>query len=125
MARWAPFDDGGERWFGFDGVRALVDRDASILLVPLPGHTVGHTGVAVRAGERWLLHAGDSYFFHGQMLPAPRTPLALRYFQRRGDTDRPARIANQERVRRLALDHSGEVSVFCAHDPVEFDRLAA
>jgi glyoxylase-like metal-dependent hydrolase (beta-lactamase superfamily II) len=124
-ARWSPFDEGGERWFGFEGVRALEDRDANILLVPLAGHTVGHTGVAVRKGDRWLLHAGDSYFFHGQMLATPTAPPVLRYFQRRADTDRAARIANQERVRRLALDHANEVSVFCAHDPVEYDRLAA
>lgn len=120
--RWALFDDGGERWFGFEGVRALIEPD--VLLVPLAGHTVGHTGVAVRSGGRWLLHAGDSYFFHGQVATPPHAPFVLRIFQRRSDMDRAARLANQERVRALVATHD-EVSVFCAHDPVELDRLQA
>jgi glyoxylase-like metal-dependent hydrolase (beta-lactamase superfamily II) len=118
------YDDGGERWFGFEGVRPLDGKNPDVLLVPLHGHTHGHCGVAVRTGERWLLHAGDSYFFHGQMAANPSAPLVLRYFQRQGDTDRAQRVANQERVRQLALQHSKDVTVFCAHDPVEFDRAA-
>ncbi|HTE56486.1 MAG TPA: MBL fold metallo-hydrolase, partial [Kofleriaceae bacterium] len=84
---WRLFDDGGERWFGFDGVRSLLG-DPDLLAVPLPGHTAGHTGFAVRVGAGWRLHAGDAYFFHGQLDTPPTAPLAMRYFQRRVDTDR-------------------------------------
>lgn len=122
--QWQTFDDGGERWFGFDGVRPLDPRDPDILLVPLPGHTLGHSGVAVRTPTGWLLHAGDAYFFHGQMDAEPHAPWVLQYFQWRGDMDRAARVANQARVRELALGHP-EVKVFCAHDPVELDRFEA
>jgi glyoxylase-like metal-dependent hydrolase (beta-lactamase superfamily II) len=121
-AQLRAFDDGGERWFGFEGVRPLDPQVPEILLVPLRGHTSGHTGVAVRAGDRWLLHAGDAYFHHRQMDARPSAPLLLRYFQRRADEDRPARVENQERLRRLAQDVSSRVDVFCAHDPVEYDR---
>jgi len=120
---WHLHDDGGERWFGFDGVRSIL-REPDILMVPLPGHTAGHSGIAVRAGDSWLLHAGDSYFFHGQMETPPRAPLVLRIFQRRADTDRALRVANQERLRHLVAAHAGEVTVFNAHDPVDFDRVA-
>jgi glyoxylase-like metal-dependent hydrolase (beta-lactamase superfamily II) len=123
--RWALFGDGGERWFGFDGVRALDEADPDILLIPLRGHSRGHTGVAVRTGTRWLLHAGDSYFFHGQVATPPTAPFVLRMFQRRSDVDRADRIANQERLRELLLHHGDQVTAFCAHDPVEFDRLQA
>jgi glyoxylase-like metal-dependent hydrolase (beta-lactamase superfamily II) len=123
--RWAPFDDGGERWFGFEGVRALDPRDPDILLVPLHGHTTGHTGVAVRTPDGWLLHAGDSYFFHGQVATPPSAPFVLRMFQRRSDTNRAERIANQARVRELVAHHGEQVTTFCAHDAVEFDRLHA
>lgn len=116
------YDGGGESWFGFDGVRALDDRDADVLLVPLHGHTHGHCGVAVREDHRWLLHAGDSYFFHGQMEAEPHIPAGLRFFQRRADTDRALRVANQEKVRQLALSPEGGVAVFSSHDPVEYDR---
>lgn len=124
-ARVRPFDDGGETWRGFGGVRELLPGLPDLLLVPLPGHTEGHTAIAVHDGTRWLFHAGDAYFFHGQMEERPRVPLALRFFQRRADTDRALREANQERVRELALASRGEVEVFSAHDPVEYDRLAA
>ena len=120
---WQPFGDGGERWFGFDGVRPLDPRDPDILLVPLHGHTTGHTGVAVRSGATWLLHAGDSYFFHGQVATPPSAPLVLRLFQRRSDMDRAARIANQDRVRELVASHGDQVTAFCSHDPVELARV--
>lgn len=124
-AQVAPFEDGGDRWFGFEGVRAFGDRLPDLLFVPLPGHTLGHTGVAVRDGDRWLFHAGDAYFFHGQIAEKPSAPFVLRMFQRRADTARELRVKNQERVRRVALDHAGEVDVFCAHDAVELDRFVA
>src|SRR3546814_9590449 len=38
----------GERWFGFEAVRDLDGLPPEILLVPLPGHTWGHSGVAVQ-----------------------------------------------------------------------------
>lgn len=122
--RWATFEDGGDTWHGFAGVRALADDDPDVLLVPLPGHTLGHTGVAVRTADGWLLHAGDGYFFHGQMAERPHAPWGLAFFQRRGDADRSARGANQERLRALAISDAN-VQVFCAHDPVELDRLSA
>lgn len=122
---WALFDDGGERWLGFDGVRPLFDGEPDILLIPLRGHTAGHTGVAVRGPDGWRLHAGDSYFFHGQVATPPRAPFVLSLFQRRSDVDRAARIANQDRVRQLVEHHGAEVATFCAHDPVELARLQA
>ena len=121
---WQLHDDGGDEWFGFSGVRALV-REPDILLVPLPGHTAGHSGIAVRDGERWLLHAGDAYFFHRQIETPPAAPMVLRVFQRGSDTDRAQRMANQERLRRLAAEHGREVVIFNAHDAVDFDRLVA
>lgn len=60
----------GQDWFGFDAVRELRGLpEDEILLVPLAGHTRGHVGVAVRGEDRWLLHAGDAYFFHAEMAP--------------------------------------------------------
>lgn len=124
--RWALCDDGGgEPWFGFSGVRALGEHEPDILMIPLPGHTPGHAGIAVRGDRGWLLHAGDAYFFHGQIeTPAVRAPLGLRVFQRRADTDRAQRIANQARLTALRAAHGAEVTIFNGHDPVDYDRCA-
>jgi glyoxylase-like metal-dependent hydrolase (beta-lactamase superfamily II) len=122
--RWATHEPQGEEWFGFDAVRELPGVPAEILLVPLSGHTVGHTGVAVRNGDGWLLHAGDAYFFHAEMrTDAPACPPALRFMQRRMETVRGLRLANQERLRELVRGHGDEVTVFSAHDPVELQAL--
>src|SRR3546814_3596661 len=37
--KWQTHSIAGERWNGFDAVRALGDGDDEILLVPLAGHT--------------------------------------------------------------------------------------
>jgi glyoxylase-like metal-dependent hydrolase (beta-lactamase superfamily II) len=119
---WKFYGDGGEDWFGFKGVRALGDREPDILMIPLPGHTPGHCGIAVRGKDKWLLHAGDSYFFHGQLQAQATMPLVLGLFQRRADIDRAARIANQERLRALKATHGHAVTIFNSHDPVDYEH---
>jgi glyoxylase-like metal-dependent hydrolase (beta-lactamase superfamily II) len=122
--KWVTHQLVGERWFGFDSVRALPDATEEILLVPLIGHTRGHCGVAVRAGEGWLLHCGDAYFFHAEVDPAaPYCTPGLRLFQNIMQLDGSQRRANQARLRQLAATHGGEVRLFCAHDVQELARL--
>jgi glyoxylase-like metal-dependent hydrolase (beta-lactamase superfamily II) len=112
----------GERWHGFERVRALEGVPPDILLVPLYGHTLGHAGVAVRADDGWILDAGDAYFYHAEMAAKPKCTPGLRFYQTMMEKDREARLLNQHRVRELALGR--EVRVFCSHDVLEFERLA-
>ncbi len=124
--RWRAYGRGeGEPWFGFDAVRDLDGLPSEILLVPLVGHTLGHAGVAVHGERGWILHAGDAYFHRAEMDPEiPRCTPGLRLFQTLMEKDRKARLWNRDRLRLLAMDHGGEVTVTCSHDPVEFERLA-
>jgi glyoxylase-like metal-dependent hydrolase (beta-lactamase superfamily II) len=47
-----------------------------IRLVRLAGHTAGHVGVAVPAGDgRWLLHAGDAHFHRVTIDGTAKVPL--------------------------------------------------
>ncbi len=127
VAEWRCYSAPGEPWFGFDAVRGLAGLPPEILLVPLPGHTWGHAGVAVRRDDgRWLLHAGDAYFYRGEMRQARRrcTP-GLRAYQRLMETDATSRLRNQERLRRLSIEKRDEVTITCAHDPVELERCQA
>ena len=112
----------GDPWFGFTGVQALGD---DVLLVPLRGHTRGHCGVAVREDDgSWLLHAGDSYFWHGEVDTPPTYQRGLLLFQKLMSRDEKARQHNQERLRELRATHGDEITVFSAHDKAELDRLA-
>jgi glyoxylase-like metal-dependent hydrolase (beta-lactamase superfamily II) len=125
QSQWRVYPTGGgTRWFGFERVRPL-GLSEDIALVPLIGHTFGHAGVAIRRGERWLLQAGDAYFFHREMDPErPYCTPGLRFYQWMMEKDRPARLENQARLRELASSHGNEVDVICGHDPVEFERCA-
>jgi glyoxylase-like metal-dependent hydrolase (beta-lactamase superfamily II) len=113
----------GERWNGFEAVRDLPGLPPEILLVPLAGHTRGHSGVAVNTGSGWLLHAGDAYFHHGQLHQPPSCPIGLTVFQELVQTERAKRVANVEQLRELAADPT--VTVFSAHDRHEYDQLRA
>ena len=63
-------------------------------------------------------------FFSAPETP-PSCPPGLGAFQKLMADDAKARTANQERLRELALNHGGEVRLFCAHDPVELEREVA
>ncbi|MDP9034235.1 MAG: MBL fold metallo-hydrolase [Myxococcota bacterium] len=126
-AMWRTYDvEDGDRWFGFDRVRALDGAPPEVLLVPLVGHTLGHAGVAVQ-GEagRWLLYAADAYFFHTEMdVERPRCTPGLRFYQTLMEKDRRMRLLNQRRLRELRREHGDQVELFCAHDVVEFERAS-
>ena len=116
---------GGERWYGFDAVRDLVGLPPEILLVPLLGHTWGHSGVAIKQGDGWLFYAADAYFYRGELDQQPSCPPGLAGYQRLMEVDAQARGVNQRKLRALDRDHGDAVRIFCAHDAVEFAMLAA
>jgi glyoxylase-like metal-dependent hydrolase (beta-lactamase superfamily II) len=122
---WQQYEAGGEPWFGFDAVRSLKGLPPEILLIPLAGHTRGHAGVALQSHGGWLLHAGDAYFFRDEVGTAePRCTPGLRAYQALMEVDRRARLHNQARLRALSLDAATDVEIFCAHDAVEYRRMA-
>lgn len=125
-ANWTVYPSAsGETWYGFETVRQLAGLPPEVLLVPLPGHTHGHAGVAVRDDGHWLLQAGDAYFYHLEMdLVDPWCTAGLRAYQTLMEQDRTARLGNQRRLRELRRRHGGQVKVFCAHDPKEFEQLS-
>ena len=126
VRNWRRYGSLGEAWFGFDSVRDLEGLPPEILLVPLPGHTWGHAGVAIQRPEGWLLHAGDAYFYREEVrTPRRRCTPGLRGYQTMMEVSREQRLANQQRVRDLSIAHRRDVRVLCAHDPVEFERAAA
>lgn len=118
---WEIHADAGDDWFGFASVKAISD---DVLLIPLHGHTRGHSGVAVRRDDgHWLLHAGDAFFAGGQVDDPPTCPAALTVFQRLMAVDNSARLANLARLQELARTHAADVTVFCAHDEGQFEAL--
>jgi glyoxylase-like metal-dependent hydrolase (beta-lactamase superfamily II) len=113
----------GERWKGFEAVRALPGLPPEILMLPLSGHTRGHACVAVETGAGALVHAGDAYFHRGAIAPEGNiAPAAAQWYEGMMAFDRKKLEANHARLRALAQDT--DVKVFCAHDVPEFEALA-
>lgn len=124
-SRWSTYvPAAGEPWMGFDCVRQLKGLPPEILMVPLPGHTLGHAGIAIQSDEQWLLQAGDAYFHRREMDPAPWCTPGLRAYQWLMEKDRRARLGNQQRLRDLRAAVATDLTVFCAHDPVEYENLS-
>jgi glyoxylase-like metal-dependent hydrolase (beta-lactamase superfamily II) len=118
---WIQHDVGGDEWFGFESLRILPGSDAEILLIPLPGHTLGHTGVAVKQPDGWLFHCGDAYFHHGEVQTPPHGPPGLATYQMLGEVDGPARRRNRERLRELAQRGDQNIELICSHDAAYLD----
>ena len=99
--KWHPHDVDGDEWMGFEAVRALPGVDPEVLIVPLPGHTRGHSAVAVKDADGWLLHCGDAYFHRRQVETPAGCPPGLRAFQAIVGLERKRRLENEERLREL------------------------
>jgi glyoxylase-like metal-dependent hydrolase (beta-lactamase superfamily II) len=122
---WVEHEAGGDDWFGFQSVRVLPGSDPETLLIPLLGHTHGHTGVAVRRGEGWLLHCGDAFFHHGEVATPAHCPRAIAAFAAFDEVDGAARRGNVERLRELSARHGSEVELICSHDATYLDAAQA
>ena len=122
---WVAYEEiYGEPWFGFDSIRNLKGLPPEIVLVRLPGHTRGHCGVSIHMSNGWLLHAGDTYYFHKQMDENSKATPMVNLFQRLAHIDHEKAMQTKDRVRELALQHKEEITVMCSHDIVEFESLS-
>jgi glyoxylase-like metal-dependent hydrolase (beta-lactamase superfamily II) len=122
---WVGHEVDGDQWFGFEGVRILPGAGTEVLLIPLAGHTKGHSGVAISTGDGWLLHCGDAYFHHGEVATPSHCPAGLRLVQNLNNSDRSRRLENRERLRELAARHGDEITLICSHNPHDLDSARA
>jgi len=120
--RYETHDVTGEAWRGLERVRLLDELDVEIAMIPLHGHTPGHTGYAINTGDGWLLHAGDTYL-RKEELGGGALPRALKVYHQLNSITEKDRRANVARLAELQAAHA-DVTVFCSHDPTEFARDA-
>ncbi len=108
---WAPFETTDADWFGFDAVTLL---DGAVMAIPLPGHSRGHTGYAIRDGDGWFLHAGDCFYDAAAITPGARPSRYLRAFERVAAALPKLLAANHARLTEVAQRDG--VTVVCTHD---------
>lgn len=122
-AQWAhgpnivEHDPQGEKWRGFAVAKELAEISPGIALVSLPGHTRGHACVAVDAGHRWVLHAGDAFYHHGTIDGRTPVPRALTTMESLFAFDRKAVLDNHARLAELYQRRDPDLLIVCAHDP--------
>jgi glyoxylase-like metal-dependent hydrolase (beta-lactamase superfamily II) len=120
--QWQPHTLRGDRWFGLDCAPPTRIGEAEFVMIPFTGHTRGHCAVAVRMGDRWLLHCGDAYGYYRQADPVQpyRHPNGrLMEFIVTTGFKMPRR--HWACIRRLRRAHGDEIQAFCAHDAHEFE----
>jgi glyoxylase-like metal-dependent hydrolase (beta-lactamase superfamily II) len=120
--RWVTHELAGDEWLGFESVRVLPGTDAEILLIPLPGHSLGHVGVALPHSQGWLLHCGDAYFHRDEVRTPASCPPGMRVFQNLVQANGKLRRQNQERLRELARREPDSVTLICSHDATQLDQ---
>jgi glyoxylase-like metal-dependent hydrolase (beta-lactamase superfamily II) len=124
--RWVFHEGCHRQWFGFDCLPVFERSRPEILLVPLPGHTLGHCGVAIEQPDGWLFHCGDAaspYHPDTNLYPRERARYAMGFVPRR--FARRVIGSHVPRLRSLIREHGGQVTVISAHDTFAFRRLQA
>ena len=107
----------GESWNGFSAVEPLDDICPGLLMIPLPGHTRGHTAYALPAGDgQTLLHAGDAFFDH-RILTTTRQPRILTVFETAVASDRKQVLYNHDRLSELRDRGEPPLKLINSHDP--------
>ncbi len=113
-----------EAWFGMDGIRELAGLPPEIVLIPLPGHTRGHCGVAVQVEQRWLLHCGDAFYTKDELEENSPDPFDIRCFRRLAHIDHSMAMLQVQRLRQALKDGNGRIDTIASHDRVEFEKLS-
>jgi len=113
--QWVIHEFAGEKWFGFDCMPVQDGLEPQILLIPLPGHTRGHCGVAIKTPKGWLLHCGDAASpLHPQANPYAPFGGAPSWWVRR------LLGSHVPRLRALVRAHGDEVTLISGHDVHSF-----
>ncbi|TWT96400.1 MBL fold metallo-hydrolase [Neorhodopirellula pilleata] len=117
--KWMPHEASNQNWYGLEARTVQTGFSSEILLIPLFGHTLGHCGVAIQQGDRWLLHVGDAYYLRVELTEDdhPVSDLAAQ----RADNDHWRRESLSQ-LRRLFRDHSDEIEMIGYHDVTEFSK---
>ena len=103
---WVIHQLSGKQWYEFNGIK-LKDFIPEIWMIPLIGHTKGHTAVAVNSETGWTLHGGDAVPFNMAVDEVP---------------DRISRLLigpHVPRIREFMKEHP-EVQVTGAHMKLSF-----
>ena len=120
--KWELYSEDGDTWRGLPAITKLRGLDAEVGILPMHGHTRGHSAIIVNHGDRWLVHAGDAYFHHHAVDDRGSIPPGFRAFEKIVETDGSARRASLGALRQLRTSYQ-DLDLFCAHDEREYSAM--
>ena len=116
--QWVPYPiTASDNWFGLEARPVNLAFSSQIYFIPLKGHTLGHAGVAIQQGDKWLLHAGDTYYRYDEVI---NKDSRVNVTATHSADDNEARLASLEIIRNLKDKHAAEIEFFSTHDLLEF-----
>lgn len=123
--RWEPLGATDTTFHGWPAA-TLSLPGVEILAIPLPGHAPGHTGYAIRDGERgWMMHAGDGFMEIEEMTqPGYRPPLGVRAHHLIFDEESTVAATTRKRLQEFTLSSGAPVRLVNSHDPREISLRA-
>jgi glyoxylase-like metal-dependent hydrolase (beta-lactamase superfamily II) len=119
--KWKTHTTRGDKWFGLDAAKVLETPELDFYLIPLPGHTRGHCGVALGKTDDWLFHCGDAaspYHSGGDLHNRGQSAYVLNIL--------PEKVSNRilgghvPQLRKLLREHEDQVKAISAHDMFSF-----
>ena len=121
---WVVHDHTGEEWFGFDSISVLQTPEADFLLLPLPGHTRGHCGVAIGKPGKWLLHCGDAaspYYGGADLHDRGPSAYVLNFIP--NSIAQSIMGAHVPKLRALLKNHGEQIRAISSHDIFSFHEF--
>lgn len=110
------YSDPGETWNGFSSVKNTIAFQDDLMIIPLFGHTPGHTGYAVKENEQWVFHAGDAFYFKEDLNDkVSEQSLPGELIARLTAIHNEERIANLKKLRHLNAENKN-VLIINSHD---------
>ncbi len=122
--KWVLHDRIDGDWFGFEHIHIIDGLVPEILLVPLPGHTRGHCGVAIETPSGWLFQCGDAASplhretdLHDREENLHQADILPIWFARR------VVGPHVPRLRKLMDEHGDKVGVISSHDIYSYSEF--
>jgi len=106
-----------ENWNGFAAAKVEVGTVAAIKLIALPGHTLGHCGVAVETESESIFYTGDAYYLRDELFISDHPAIPV---SQQSAMDSEAQRMTATSIRDLMMREHSSLRIFGYHDPGEF-----
>ena len=108
-------------WYGLNCVTELVGLPPEIVLIPLPGHTRGHCGVAVNTKNKWILHCGDAYYIKEELRQIEGPPIDIKVIRHFVHIDLNLAKCQVEKFKNIIKNSN--IKMIASHDQFEYRNI--